>query len=314
MKKIILLLLCLKMTFTLFSQDPVYNWDTITFEKAYKYLKIDTSVQNIWQIGAPHKIFFDSTYSGKNAIVTDTLHNYPVNNNSFFDLKIGAFNFGIYYPASIILGIKHKYDTDTLRDGGYITISYDNGKTWANIIKDTVYQIGLPPPAFSSNLYSEQDSLFNGEYGFSGNSGGWITTWFSWRVLWVKKSAREIADTMILRFNFVSDSIPSNKEGWMIDNIRLSSDDIGGGILKNENGSFKIYPNPMKDLSSIEFDKTYSSLQVGIFDLNGKLIEQRSFTDKQVIYLYKRNLKSGMYILKIIADRELIGISKLIIN
>ncbi len=314
MKRILFLLLSLNITVSSFSQDPTYNWDTITFEKPYMYLKIDSSVHNIWQIGTPHKVFFDSAYSGRKAIITDTLHNYPVNNISFFDMKIGAFNFGDYYPGSIIIGIKHKFDTDTLKNGGYISVSYDNGKSWANIIKDTLYHFGLTPSVSNTNLYNQQDSLFNGEFGFSGNSGGWITTWFSWHALAVKKSANEIADTMILRFNFVSDSIPSNKEGWMIDNIRLSSNDIGGGILKNVYGNFKIYPNPMKEIVYVELDKLYQSTRLEVFDADGKLVEQQTYNNKQVLSFNKGHLESGIYILRIVADQVLIGSSKLIIK
>ncbi len=313
MKRILFLLLFLNIAFKVFSQDPAYNWDTISFEKPYMHLKIDTSVHNIWQIGTPHKVFFNSAYSGRKAIVTDTLHNYPVNNKSFFDLKIGTFNFYSYFPASILIGITHKFDTDTLRDGGYITVSYDNGITWVNIIKDTLYQIGMTPNFFNSNLYGQQDSLFNGENGFSGNSGGWITTWFSWQVLFIKKSGSEVGDSMIIRFNFVSDSIASNKEGWMIDNIRLSSDNLGG-IIKNESAKLKIYPNPMKEIAYIELDKLYQSTRLEVYDTDGKLVEQQTYWNKQVLSFDKRQLVSGIYILKIVADQVQIGSSKLIIK
>ena len=51
--------------------------------------KIDTSVAgNIWQIGKPHKTIFDSAYSRPDAIVTDTIHDYPANNLSTFAIKI----------------------------------------------------------------------------------------------------------------------------------------------------------------------------------------------------------------------------------
>jgi len=108
--------------------------ETITFEYSYPYLEVDTSNQNIWQIGTPNKAFFDSAYSAKNAIITDTVNYYPIDNISYFDLLIGAFNFNDLYPWNIYVGIKHKYDTDTLKDGGFITISYDNRTTWMNII------------------------------------------------------------------------------------------------------------------------------------------------------------------------------------
>jgi hypothetical protein len=306
MKKLILLLVIFKITTSLFSQ----NYDTITFEKQYNYFVLDTSSQNLWQIGGPHKHFFDNAYSGINAIVTDTSLDYPIKNHSFFDIKIGAFNFENTYPYNIFIELKHKYDTDTLRDGGYITVSYDNGKTWMNIIKDTVYE-GVNPSWGSydnsnGNLYSEKNTLFNGEYGFSGHSSGWVSTWFSWHYIAVK-SAKVISDTMVIRFNFISDSIQSNKEGWMIDNIRFYSGDIGGGIETNNSTQFKIYPNPMHLTTTIELNGIHDKTQLDLFDIDGKLVDQRNYSYKQIINLNKDNLKSGLYLLKISTDGKLIG-------
>ena len=43
---------------------------------------------NVWQIGKPQKTVFDSAYSYPNAIVTDTLNPYPVNDTSVFMIKV----------------------------------------------------------------------------------------------------------------------------------------------------------------------------------------------------------------------------------
>jgi hypothetical protein len=313
MKKLILQFTISIVTLSAFAQQTEYNWDTITFEKPYKYLTIGTSSQNIWEIGRPDKPFFDSAYAGTKCILTDTINNYPINNYSFFDLKIGSFNFNTYYPYDIYIEIKHKYDTDTLKDGGYITVSYDNGKTWMNIIKDTAYRFGVTPAMEHENLYTEKNSLYNGEYGFSGNSGGWVSTWFSWHAMLVK-SAFYMGDTMVIRFNFISDSIQSNKEGWMIDNIRLYSVDLGGGIENLENRGFKIYPNPMNEISTIELNKNYGKTQLELFSMDGQLIKYITYSNKKIINFNRDNLKSGIYLLKISSDSELIGTSKLLIK
>ncbi len=48
-------------------------------------IQIDTSQQgNIWQIGRPQKILFNLAFSIPNAIVTDTLNTYPINDTSSF--------------------------------------------------------------------------------------------------------------------------------------------------------------------------------------------------------------------------------------
>ncbi len=295
-----------------FAQWTEYVWDTITFEEPYEYLVIDTSSQNIWQIGAPHKIFFDSAYSANNAIVTDTINYYPTNNYSFFDLYIGLYNVD-WFPMNIFIEIKHKFDTDTLKDGGFITVSYDNRQTWMNIINDTAHWFDETPNQnnmFVENLYSSSDTLYNGEYGFSGKSSGWITTKFSWYFCPVKT---QLGDTLIIRFNFISDSIETHKEGWMIDNIKLYSVDLGGKIYEIKLLDFGIYPNPMNKTAIIELDN-YHEIELSILDNQGRIIRKNKYFNNQPIIINKDKLNPGIYFVKIRTDENLIGIRKLIVR
>lgn len=229
-------------------------WNVINFDSTINYIHIDTSAQNLWQIGPPQKTIFNSAYSPPNVIITDTVNNYPTNNHSWFDLYVGNFNFSGMYPDDIFFDFRYKIDSDTLKDGGYITVSWDKGLTWMNIIKDTVcYNFVENSPGNNGvpNLYTDTDTLYNGEYGFSGRTQDWIRASFEWFRLPVK--TLNLPDTMILRFNFISDSIPDSREGWMIDDIRLFSIDLGGGIhdLLN-NKSITVYPNPAADYITIE--------------------------------------------------------------
>ena len=117
MKTIIIIIIIQLFVINAFSQkDSGDEWthDTVTFEKPCQYLEIGNSANNIWQIGVPQKTFFNSSYSLPNAIVTDTLNNYPINNYSYFDLYIGEFNFPYYY-SQMCFEMKHKFDTDTLQ-------------------------------------------------------------------------------------------------------------------------------------------------------------------------------------------------------
>jgi len=316
MKNLFLLLTISLTTIQSFAQWTEFVWDTITFEEPYEYLVIDTSSQNIWQIGEPNKIFFDSAFSITNAIVTDTLNYYPFNNNSYFDLKIGEFNYNIYYEYDIFIEIKHKFDTDTLKDGGFITVSYDEGLTWTNIINDSSGFWDITPnnDVYSGgNLYTENDTLYNGEYGFSGNSNDWVTTWFTWHNLPVKNNMDFIGDTMIVRFNFISDNIETNKEGWMIDDIKLYSVDLGDGINDNKTLDFKISPNPFNETAIIELND-YREIELSIFDIQGQLIKQKNYFNNQSIIINRDNLNSGVYFIKIRTDDNFAGIRKLIIK
>lgn len=316
MKNLILLLAISFTTLHSFAQWTEFIWDTITFEEPYEYLQIDTSSQNIWQIGKPGKIFFDSAYSINNAIVTDTLNYYPVNTNSYFDLKIGEFNYNGYYPYDIFIEIKHKFDTDSLKDGGFITVSYDEGQTWTNIINDSSGFWDITPSnngLSGLNLYTESDTLFNGEFGFSGISNDWITTWFAWFIIPSISNMDFIGDTMIVRFNFISDNIESDKEGWMIDDIKLYSVDLGGGIDDKKELEFRFSPNPMSEKSIIELND-YHELELTVFDIHGRILKRNTYLDNQSIIIKREKLNSGIYFVKIRTDENLIGIRKLIVK
>jgi len=316
MKNLIVLLTISLTSLQSFAQRKEFVWDTITFEEPYEYIIVDTSSQNIWQIGEPNKIFFDNAFSITKAIVTDTLDFYPLNNNSHFDLKIGEFNYNSYYPFDIFIEIKHKFDTDTLEDGGFITVSYDEGLTWTNIINDTSGFWGITPgnDGYSGlNLYTENDTLYNGEFGFSGNSNNWVTTWFAWHILFVRNNIDLIGDEMIVRFNFISDSLETNKEGWMIDNIKLYSVDLGGGINDNTTLDFKISPNPFNETAIIELND-YRKIELSIFDIQGQLLSQNKYFNSQSIIINRDKLNSGVYFLKIKTDDNFVGIKKLIIK
>lgn len=281
-----------------FAQWTQFVWDTITFEETYEYLEIDTSNQNIWQIGNPDKIFFDSAFSVPNAIVTDTLTFYPINNSSQFYIKIGEFNYEGFYPYDIFIEIKHKYDTDTLKDGGYISVSYDYGLTWMNIIRDTVYE-EVTPPGASENLYTESDTLFNGDFGFSGNSGGWVSTIFAWHYIPVKHPD-VIGDTMFIGFNFISDSIQTAKEGWMIDNIKLFSVDLGGGVKERINLNFNLYPNPASNILYVSSDQELSGTEVKIYNQVGQVVINATLAGNSVSV---SNLPNGIYFLGLLTDQ-----------
>ena len=316
MKNFILLLTISLTTLQSFAQRTEFVWDTITFEEPCEYLVVDTSNQNIWQVGEPNKIFFDSAYSITNAVVTDTMNFYPVNNNSYFDLKIGEFNYNYYYPYDIFIEIKHKFDTDTLKDGGFITVSYDEGLTWTNIINDTSGFWDMTPrnDGYSGvNLYSDNDTLFNGEFGFSGYSNDWITTWFTWHIIPVKNNMDFIGDTMIVRFNFMSDNVENNKEGWMIDDIKLYSVDLGGGINDFKPLKFRISPNPMNETANIELND-YREIELSIFDIQAKIVRQQNFFNNQSIIINREKFNPGIYFVKLKTGKNLIGIRKLIIK
>ncbi len=231
-------------------------------------------------------------------------------------MKIGEFNFHTSYDCNVFIEIKHKFDTDTLKDGGFITVSYDNGLTWVNIINDNTTYFEARPDnnGFNGlNLYTENDTLFNGEYGFSGKSNGWQTTRFAWFNMPMKNTLDFLGDTMIIRFNFISDDIENNREGWMIDNIKLYSVDLGDGIDEPKPLEFNLSPNPMTETAMIELTD-YREVELSILHIQGRMVRQCTYFDNQSITINKDELNSGIYFVKLKESGNLIGIKKLIIK
>lgn len=322
MKKAILLIFLFVNSFISFSkaQNLLEVGDTtifhiINFDSTYNYINIGNSSQNLWQVGKPHKTFFDSAYTLPFAMVTDTLNNYPISNYSYFDLYIGDFSLEGYY-VDIFIDFWHKIDTDTLKDGGFITVSWDKGLTWMNIINDTVYNgekpgntsLGIP------NLYSTDNILFNGEYGFSGHTNDWKHTTLGWWIPPMKKSFPP--DTMIIRFNFISDSIDNPKEGWMIDNIRLFSIDMGSGVtdINSKSNILSVFPNPYVTTTEISLDKTYENVDLSVFNLQGEIIKKKTYRNCSKMNLDRTEIENGLYFLQITLDKKIIETKKIIMT
>jgi len=263
--------------------------DTIDFEQSSSRIVIDTlNLNNIWQIGVPAKPFFDSSYSFSNAIVTDLINPYPINDSSFFDLNIDDEMEEWYMWGEGLLSFWHKYETDTLQDGGYLEVSYDGGISWLNIIDDINHI-----DAHADGFYSHNDTINGGIPAFSGNSGGWVYSEYYW--WWVALVNDWPDDSLIVRFNFKSDSINTYKAGWMIDDIRFNGYEVSGAIDENiSHNSLSVYPNPVSDYFIINF-KNDDEYLFELFDCTGRLLLSRHNITENSFRIGGLDLSSGIY-------------------
>ena len=256
----------------------------------------DSSLNNIWQIGLSYKAVFGTTFSVPNAIMTDTINPYPINNHSSFQFLITKpTNIADYVCLSAIqLIFRHKINTDTLRDGGYIDISHDLGETWTNIIDDSI-ATGFSP---DGTFYDNTDSLTRGKFGFSGNNTNeWISSGFIWDVNDNEQALKN--DSIIIRFNFISDSINNNKAGWIIDNIDIQVLDlcvIGVDDVEEKQQTL-VYPNPISDISILELPESDNEYLIRIYNVFGHKVF--SCTSKGSIEISRDNFYPGIYFYKI---------------
>ena len=306
MKKLFVFLLAF-LQFTLCSSQinpglGIYDLDSCDFESDCSMVRFDTLNQGIWQVGTPFKSNFTAAYSPVHAILTDSLNPYPGSNHSWFELAIPNTSW-----FNILIEFKHKFDTDTLLDGGYIEPSYDDEGIWTNVLYDGMVHGGM---VNFENLYSPADSLANGEPGFSGYSTDWVTTRMQW--IWVFPVKSFPPDTLRLRFYFVSDSVQTNKDGWMIDDLLISYVDLGGSIDEiSISNKINLYPNPGHDfiwIESMGFSGDYLTLD--IFNLQGPKVNQLKTVTSDKIKVDITNLEKGIYFVQIRNSQKVFGTGK----
>jgi hypothetical protein len=174
-------------------------------------IHVDTSVNNVWEIGEPEHILFDTAASVPNVIVTKLTEDYPPNSTSSFEIEVPwGFNGGDYIMAFQWM---QKLDFDTVGDGAMIDFTVDGGSTWESIFNNpNVYNFyGFD----STNLHV----LPNSQLGFSGTDTAWSNIWVCLNPYYF-----QIYDFR-LRFTLISDSIETldslgiGHEGWMMDNF-----------------------------------------------------------------------------------------------
>lgn len=271
--------------------------DTLNFETAPSVISID-SINGIWQIGNPQKLIFDSAYSADNIIITDTINSYPVSTRSTFDIILPVPAFSAYYS----LKFKHRFDTDPGKDGGYIQLYDCFSEQWQNIV---FWGMSCDAPYGVNYMGSSPTTLLHdGEYGYSGTSIGWENVELYIPCMAVVHSAGPYE--IRLRFVFTSDTIPSTKEGWMIDDLIFH--DAGGFCSSIEENNltskFKIYPNPSSEIIQVESHQ-FEIYSLSVLDLNGKIVMNQTIRGNKKATLSISELSTGIY--SVILNNEFAG-------
>jgi hypothetical protein len=284
MKKYILVLFCIWSIAKTYGQDTIYSiaytfpQPVSSFEDrdTANYFYIDTTQTNIlWQIGTPSKAVFNSAYSPTLALVTDTLNTYPNGN-------ISSFEFVIKSDDWTFISFWHRYNSDSLADGGIVEVSNDGGASWTNVIN--------APGYWFTNFYTNTNTITSNSNkpGFTGNSG------------WVKSTIHfPVAMNYVrFKFTFTSDNTNTNKDGWIIDSFDFTC--IGTGIKEiNANSPIHIFPNPTSNFIFIRSDNSVQFRTAIIKDIVGKTILT---TDRTNIDLSQ--FKSGLYFIEVTTDKE----------
>jgi hypothetical protein len=282
MKKLLLSISLTLIAVATFGQ--LYDNYDLNFENAIalQHLQIDTltNQNNLWQVGAPQKTLFTSAFSAPNVIVTDTFNSYPKNDTSSFIILNVALGGGFVMPHTVILAGEYYANTDTLTDYGTIEFSPDNGTTWIDLINDTTYASyfwwGSPKPTLT------------------GNSNGWQYFYTNIAGLGPIFNIQDF-DTVLFRFTFISDSIQTNKDGLMFDNLHFEDWVEGIEEIQNDN-LISISPNPVSDELRIHRTKVSANYRIQILNYTGQILSDNSNFSGETIDT--RQLSNGIYLLK----------------
>ena len=251
-------------------------------------IELDTSASNVWQIGPPQKIIFDSASTSPNAIVTDTVHYYPTNNVSSFRTLMmnGWISWGI-----LAFQWNQKLDLDT-NDGGIVEFSIDKGITWQNAFNNPyVYNFY----GFDSANY---DTLSPGEYVFTGTDSAWKNIWLCFDLSWLMSNP----DTLInFRFTLKTDSVSEEKEGWMIDNMIAYITAIHTVKESDLKDYITVYPNPATERINIRAQKLmdYHIIEeMELINMQGRIVDHwKNIPTK--FWIETKDYPEGEYLLRV---------------
>jgi hypothetical protein len=250
-------------------------------------IKLDTAKSNIWQIGRPQKIIFYSAATKPNAIVTDTTHDFPVNNISRFTFSLKPVTtFGMLAIQWI-----QKIDMNPHHDGGIIEFSVDTGKSWENVFNNPhVYNVTGYPAA-------DEDTLLTGEYAFSNTDTTWRNVWVCLDLSWLST----FKDSILFRYTFKSDTIHPVKEGWMIDNMRAQTTVHHPVKEVTRTDYMRVYPNPANGIVYIDIHtlEIYHIIEhMELVDSQGKTVKQWKNVPTK-FWFDSSSYPDGVYILNV---------------
>ena len=205
---------------------------------------------NIWEFGTPssNNAVINAAYSGTNCWKTKLSGNYPSNSTDYLYTPY----FNLSCSDSVILSFMHSFDTEQNIDGGRIEYTLNSGINWE--VLDTTA---------SGNWYNTNNISTMGTKGWSGNSNGWKQVFVT-----LKRFERKSA---LIRFRFrFSSNASNNKNGWAIDDFKVSAKEVYNIALSdydfknklNYTGNSVSFALTGKSLAPMKVDTLYLNYSV----------------------------------------------------
>lgn len=232
-------------------------------------LSIPDNSANVWMVGPPQKTLFQSAYTAPNALLTDTLYPYPTDNSSSCILTVVP---EFWWFGILAVQWMQKLDYEFGVDGGTIEFSGDGGATWDNAFNSQyVY-------SFYGFNEANLGTLSNGTPVFTGTDTTWQNIWFCMDLSWMWGVGM---DTLLLRFTHLSDSVQTDHEGWMIDNMMAALTMVHTVNNKEQGDYVTVYPSPTNGLLLIEVRKEegYHVIEeIELIDGAGRVVQRHGIS------------------------------------
>ena len=239
-------------------------------------IEFDPPENNVWQIGKPNKEPF-APFTGTGAIMTDTSHMLDSALEHSFILKFHRLEESNAVREWWVQFMQN-YEFDSLVSGGYISVSYDKGVSWKNV----VYDDSTGSMAMLNLLYDSTSAKINAQPILTGSgvsleghpsSVGKFFSCTIWDAVWVYD--------IWVKFTYINTGKNNPHAGWMIDYFYFSIDSwceyIYNDIGKVEITEIGIYPNPAKKQVVFNYPETSDTpLTLEVYDLIGHKVFQRT--------------------------------------
>ncbi|MBL4654923.1 MAG: T9SS type A sorting domain-containing protein [Bacteroidia bacterium] len=292
-----------------------YKEDFETVTATQWYHKAELTIGNTgitpyddWLLGKPlSKSYFNNTYSGSKAYITQTSMDYRENSRSA--LYSPKFDFSIITQPE--LSFYHMYDIG-FEDGGRIDYSTNDGFTW------TVLGYSFDP--LGENWYTEWQissaSNVQSRPGWQGNeTSDWVLSKYDLSNLTLG------GNFIQFRFSFTSGFNAWGYDGWIMDDFRIT--DLAIGIAdKNPINNFELhqnYPNPCKEQTTISYTlannadvsiQIYNDLGEMVYDNFEGNLPKGSYNE----LIDLSNFSSGLYLYHFKAGDVLLSKRMIVIN
>jgi len=303
--------LCLLLLLAFLSDSQAQTWNSNYYPPVGYITPCDSALiffandsSNIWQEGSSSAKLFFGLNGTEDAIMTDSLNVYASSNHSYFDLMLPSNQYD-WNCTNVEVRFLHKVEADEGKDGGYITWSPDLGNTWYSLYEN----LGIPFIGYQ-NLYFPDDTISssNGYAGFT----GLIDTFLETRLQFIRQPPERMSneeklqnfgDTILVRFNFVSDSVQTSKAGWVIKDLQVIGVQLGGFVSSIDQTPqvISVSPNPSAS-GDFDFAVTDNSVidQIKVFNVMGQLIYSREHIQSQFLKVQLENTADAIYFYSVV--------------